>query len=60
MQSRHATRRIINAKYNFNLKKNSFLFKEYNFISVRISQSIAKCWSFHIEAFVQITILSNY
>lgn len=43
MQSRHASRRIINAKYNFNLKKNSFLFKEYNFISVRISQSIAKC-----------------
>lgn len=42
MQSRHATRRIINAKDNFNLKKNSFLFEEYNFISVRISQSIAK------------------
>lgn len=40
MQSRHATRRIINAKDNFNLKKNSFLFKEYNFISVRISQSV--------------------
>lgn len=60
IQSRYTTRRIIDAKDNFNLKKNSFLFKEYNFISVRISLSIAKSWSFHIDAFVQITILSNY
>lgn len=42
IQSRHATRRIINAKDNFNLKENSFLFKEYNFISVRVSLSIEK------------------